>query len=102
MGEVELWCRVTVVASDGSELARHVLGGTGRPDLEAVDDIARTVLDARRLGAAVVLVDAARDLVALLDLAGLGVEVEGQTERGEEPLGIEEGQEELHPHDPAG
>jgi hypothetical protein len=102
MAEVEVWCRVTVVASDGSEVARHALSGAGRPDLAAVDHLARMALDARRLGAIVVLVDPAPDLVSLLDLAGLGIEVEGQAELGEEPLGVEEVEEELHPDDAPG
>ncbi len=50
MAEVELWCRITVVGSDGSELACHALRGPGHPDLAAVDDVARAALYAHRRG----------------------------------------------------
>jgi hypothetical protein len=107
MADVELWCRITLVGSDGSELACHALCGPGRPDMDTVDSIARAALTARRLGATVLLADVSPDLASLLDLAslrdldGLVVEVEGQAERGEEALGLEEVEEELHPDDPA-
>jgi hypothetical protein len=106
MAAVQLWCRVTVVGVDGAELARCVLEGPGAPDLSAVDDVARLALAAGRLGGAVVLTELSPELRALFELAGLRlgvaglrVEVEGQTEFGEEPVGVQEGQEERHPGD---
>ena len=77
----------------------HELGGPGLPDLGAVDDVARLALLAGRLGGRIVLSDVSPAMRSLLELAGLGVEVEGEAEGGEEPLGVEEGQEELHPGD---
>ena len=100
-----LWCRVTVVGPDGTEVLRRALLGPGRPDLATVDDVARLALHAARLGGALSITDLSPDLRELLDLAGLPaervvVEVEGQTEGGEEALGVEEVEEELHPDDP--
>ncbi len=99
MTVVQLWCRVTVVGPDGAELGSWVLKGRGEPELGAVDDVARLTLLARRLGGAVVLTDLSPPLRALLELSGLGVEVEGQSEIGKEPLRVQEGQEEGHPGD---
>jgi hypothetical protein len=96
---VNLWCRVQIVGADQATLACHQLGGPGFPDLGAVDDVARLALLARRLGGRVVLSDVSPGLRSLLELAGLPVEVEGEAEGREEALGIEEGQEELHPGD---
>jgi hypothetical protein len=97
MAVTETWCRVTIVGPDGSELARRVLSGPGAPDLGAVDDVARLALAAGRHGCAIVLAEVCPALRELLELAGLGVEVEGQAELGEEPFGVQEGQEEIHP-----
>jgi hypothetical protein len=72
-----VWCRVTVVGPDGLALAVCALGGSGAPDLGAVDDVARLTLVAKRCGGAVVLTEVSPALKSLLDLAGLGVEVEG-------------------------
>lgn len=96
---VNLWGRVQIVGADDTTLACHQLGGPGPPDLGAVDDVARLALLARRLGGHIVLSDVSPALRSLLELAGLRVEVEWEAERREEPLGIEEGQEELHPGD---
>jgi hypothetical protein len=96
----ELWCRITVFGPDGSELLRSALGGPGRPDVGTVDDVARLALHAVRLGGTLAITDLSPDLRALLDLAGLVVEVEGQAEGGEEALVVEEVEEELHPDDP--
>ena len=97
--EVALWCRVLVVGPDRTALASHRLEGPGPPDLGAVDDVARLALRARRLGGRIILSDVSPALRSLLDLAGLTVEVEGEAEGREEPLGVQEGQEELHPGD---
>ena len=96
----EPWCRVTVVGCDGTQVAIRTLRGPGPPDLTVVDQLARLALDARRLGARVVLADVTPALIELLELAGLVVEVAGEPERREQALGIEEVEEELHPDDP--
>jgi hypothetical protein len=96
---VNLWCRVLVVGADHAEVACHQLGGPGPPDIGAVDDVARLALQARRLGGRIVLSEVSPALRSLLRLAGLCVEMEWEPEGGEEPLGVEWGQEELHPGD---
>jgi len=95
------WCRLTVTGQDGTVLARTVLQGSGAPDLGAVDEVARWALWATRVGASVRLGDVAPELAELLRLAGLAVHVEGEPEGREEPLGVHEGEEELHPGDAA-
>jgi hypothetical protein len=67
--------------------------------LGVLDEIARLVLVTGRLGGHIVLTDVTPAVAALLKLAGLRVEVEGQPERGEEAFWIQEGQEELHASD---
>jgi hypothetical protein len=94
---VNLWCRVLVVGADHTALARHQLGGPGLPDIGAVEDVARLALRAGRLGGRIVLSDVSPALRSLLELAGLRVEMERETEGGEEPLGVQGGEEELHP-----
>jgi STAS domain-containing protein len=76
------------------------VGGVDRPDLEAIDAVARLALAARRLGCAVRLEHASRDLrdlVAFVGLAevlpcptGSSVEPGGQAEQREESGGVEE------------
>jgi hypothetical protein len=97
MAAVQLWCRVRVVGPHGAEMICWVLEGRGAPDLGAVDDVAHLALLAGRLGAGIVLAEVAPALRALLELAGLDVEMEGQTEGGKEPFGVQERQEERHP-----
>jgi ABC-type transporter Mla MlaB component len=68
-------------------------------DMATVDALARLALRARRMGCAVSLRDPSTELLELLGLAGLGevlpcapgsgVEVIGQSEEREEPLGVE-------------
>jgi hypothetical protein len=99
MPAVELWCRVRVVGPDGTEVAGRVLEGPGTPDLAAVDELARIALRVSRSGGLIVLSEVSSALRDLLDLAGLGVEMEWQAELGKEPLGIQEGEEEGHPGD---
>ena len=114
MAKTELWCRVTIVGPGDSELAAFALKGPGDPDVGAVGEVARLVLVAQRLGGRLELTDLSTKLRVLLDLAGLpaelaglcvevagpcdgessSVEVERQTELGEEPRGIQEGEEE--------
>lgn len=99
MAAVQLWCRVTVVGRDGAPLASWVLEGPGAPALETVEDVAISALLARRLGGGILLAQVSPALRELLALAGLPVEVEGETKRGEEPLGVQQVQEEVHPGD---
>ena len=99
MDGLERWCRITIVGPDGTEVASAVLEGPGAPDIATVNDVARQALLAARLGGAIVLDDVSPTMRELLDLAGLGVEVEGKAECGEEPFGVQEVQEEIHPRD---
>ena len=69
-------------------------------DMATVDALARLALRARRMGCAVSLRDPSTELLELVGLAGLGevlpcvpgsgVEMIGQPEEREEPLGVEE------------
>jgi hypothetical protein len=95
---LQAWCRVAVVDRQGTPLACCVLSGNGSPDLEAVDQVARLLLAAKRLGGWIVLGDTSPALWALLELAGLDVEVEGQSELGKESFRVQQGQEEIHGH----
>jgi hypothetical protein len=91
---VVLWC-------GGTEVASWPLGQRDRVDLDAVEELARLQLAARRLGFTVGLRHAGVELRQLLELAGLtavvpvvgrgcaSVEVFGKPEGGEEP-GVEE------------
>jgi hypothetical protein len=88
---VNWWCRVLIVGADHAALAQHQLGGPGPPDIGAVDDVARLALQAGRIGGRIVLSEVSPALRSLLELAGLGVEVEWETEGGEEPLGVQGG-----------
>ena len=76
------------------------VGGLDRPDLDAIEALARLALAARRLGCGVRLENAAPDLrrlVAFVGLAGIlpcstasAIEPGGQAEQREEPGGVEE------------
>ncbi|HEX2058729.1 MAG TPA: STAS domain-containing protein [Actinomycetota bacterium] len=93
------------------ERVRDLLGRDGRtivcdvsevvdPDLGTIDALARLQLTVRRLGGSIELRGATPHLEGLLALTGLGevlplcpelgVEVVGQAEQREEPLGVEE------------
>ena len=91
---------MTVVLARGDvDLASWPLTGWGRPDLAMVDELARLQLAARHLGCSIRLRGACRELVELLELAGLtevvtGVaslrlEVCGEAERREQ-AGVDE------------
>ena len=73
-----------MTAPGAREVASWPLDGVGRPDLAAVDELARLQLAVRRAGCTLELRDACAELVALLALTGLGLEVFGQAEGGEE------------------
>jgi hypothetical protein len=100
MVALQRWCRVTVVGPDGTVVARCELDGPGSPGLGAIDDVAHLALLASRLGGGITLAEVSPAMRELLELAGLCVEMEGQAELGEEPPGIEHGEEEIHPGDP--
>lgn len=90
MTSFRVWCRVTVVDVDGVVLAGWNEGGVGAADLRLVDRLARLRLTAARTGGRVVLTNVDADLRALLELVGLGREMGGEPEIGEQPLGVEE------------
>ncbi len=94
MAEVLPWCRVTIVGTDGTALAYCALGGPGVADIAAVDCVAQLALLAKRLGGGLLLDEVSSELWALLEMAGLRVEVQWQAELAKEPLGVQEGQEE--------
>jgi hypothetical protein len=68
-----------------------------KPNLGAVDRLARIQLGVRRRGRELCLADASYELMALIDFAGLGevlrVEVKRQSEQRKEPGGVEEERE---------
>lgn len=96
MGEGEPWAIVRILGAAGDEVARRTVAGTGAPDLAAVDEVARLALLAARLGGRAVLAGAMPALRELVALAALPVEVEGEPEGREEPLAVEQRQEERH------
>lgn len=65
-----------------------------RPDLDAIDQIARIHMAARRRGCEVRLEQPCDDLVALIELAGLSgvlrVEVQRKSEQRKQARGVEE------------
>ena len=70
-----------------------MLSGQPAPDLALVEGLARLQLAVRRSGGALQLTEMAPELERVLDLVGLGREMSGKAESGEEPLGLEEGME---------
>jgi hypothetical protein len=77
MTGLERWCTVAVVDARGLRRDVTVIGGQGRPDIAAVDEVARAVLAAQRRGERVLLTDVSLSMRELLELSGLGVEMEG-------------------------
>ena len=88
-----------MVGPGGGAVPSWVMEGRGLPDLGTVDHLARMALLAGRLGGAIVLTELSPPLRDLLDLAGLGVQVEGEPERREEPFRVQRGEEVVHPGD---
>jgi len=96
-----VWARVVVVGADGDETAGWSVRGP-RPDLATVETLARHELAARRNGRRLRLREVRPELVELLELAGLsavldvaaglGREMGGQAEGGEQ-VRVEEGVE---------
>jgi hypothetical protein len=85
---------MTIEGRGGHAVASWVLGGDGPPDLASVDTVASVALVARSVGGRLTVSGMSRDMSALLELTGLLVEVQGQSEGREEPLGLEGVQEE--------
>jgi hypothetical protein len=85
MAERQVWCRVRLMASGGDEAGCYSLEGYGDPDLTAVDVVARLDLLAGRQDQSLVLEQVSPSMARLLELAGLGVDVQGQTEGREQP-----------------
>ena len=79
------WCRLRIVDESGT-----------LPDISIVDHLARLSLAATRAGGRLVFESVSEELADLLDLAGLGVEVERHPEEGEQPLGVHRGEEDGH------
>jgi hypothetical protein len=77
---------LVVLVRNDEEVACWPVAGA---DLTVVDLLARLQLNARRLGYAIRLRHATEELTALLRFVGLGVEVGGEPEEGEE-VGVEE------------
>jgi len=100
MGEADQWCRIRFVGPNACVRREWILEGPGRPDLGAVEMIARLALLAQRMGVTISVVDVSGELVDLLRLAALPIEVEGQPEGREQPLGVQGGEEEAHLDDP--
>jgi hypothetical protein len=89
-GEVPPLALVIIVRPDGScETVRIV--GDDPPTLEVIDRLARLQLMTRRQGGRIRLEALSAALGQLLELTGLGRELGGETEGGEEPVGLEEG-----------
>ena len=97
MGALVPWARVFVVGPDGAVTTSWLLAGTGRPDLETVDALARSLLSAKRQGGSLRLDGVCEELGQLLDFVGLGREMGREPEGGEQVLGVEEG---VEPGDP--
>jgi anti-anti-sigma regulatory factor len=98
--QVPGWCDDvgSLLRTTGARVVVCDAGGLGPPGLDAVELLARLELAARRAGGRIRLRDPDPALLALLDLVGLRFQVEGETEQGEPPLGVEE---EVEPCDPA-
>ncbi|MGW2852866.1 STAS domain-containing protein [Streptomyces sp. NPDC001215] len=99
-GEVAGLCEDVraLLLSGGAEVVVCDASRLGPPALTTVDALARLQLAARRAGGRIRLRDPAPALRALLDLAGLPIELEGQVEQREPALGVEEA---VEPGDPA-
>jgi hypothetical protein len=66
MVSIQRWCRITVVGPDGAVLTDDVLEGPAPPDLGAMDEVARWGLT-----------EVSPAMQELLELGGLGIEVQG-------------------------
>lgn len=84
------WGRIVFCGPNDAEKTTAWIGGPGAPDLGAVDSLARSQLEARRLGGFIRLYDLCEELEELLDFVGLRREVGGKPEGGED-VRVEEG-----------
>jgi ABC-type transporter Mla MlaB component len=87
----------TLLEASRADVVVCDVAGLGPPGLGAVDLLARLQLAAKRAGGRIRLRDPGPALHALLDLAGLRIEVEGQPEQREPALRVEEA---VEPGDP--
>ncbi|MFF5182634.1 STAS domain-containing protein [Streptomyces sp. NPDC000345] len=78
-----------LLAAGGGGVVVCEVSALGPPGLAAVDLLARLQLAARRAGGRIRLRAPGPALRALLDLVGLPVEVEGETEEREPAAGVE-------------
>jgi len=76
------WCRLTIV-DDANTL----------PDISIVEQIARLALASHRAGGRLVIETLCKELAELFELAGLGVQVQWEAERREQPLRLQGGEE---------
>jgi hypothetical protein len=83
-------CLIDFVGRDDTVWATRVFTGHGDPDLADVEEIAKLQLSATRLGGHIVLDAVCPLLLELVELAGLPVEVRGETEQREDLLGTQE------------
>lgn len=88
MADDEEWGTIVLLVADQTVVASWPLRGEGRPDLGAVDVVARWARTARRMGCSIRVRGACGELRDLLDLAGLWREVVGEPEGGEK-TGVE-------------
>lgn len=89
------WFRVTTTDEQGAE-AGWLVGGYGSPALDAVDAVGRLMLLARRAGSAIRFSEVIPEVRELLELAGLGAEMQWEPEGGKEKLGLHGGEEDRH------
>ena len=80
----QVWCRITMVGPGGSAWGTWELRARGVSGLEIIDHLGRLRLAATRSGGAMVVHDLRPSLAELIDLVGLGVEMGGKPEDGEE------------------
>ncbi|MEU6284851.1 STAS domain-containing protein [Streptomyces sp. NPDC047028] len=88
--EVAGWCAAVRELVGGGGVVVCDVGAVRAPALGVVEVLARLELAARRGGGRIRLRAPAPGLLALLDLVGLRLEVEGQVEEGKPALGVEE------------
>lgn len=97
VGRLSRDVRARAAAAEGGVVVCDV-GGVLTSGLVLVDVLARLQLAARRAGGRIRVRGPSPELRALLGLLALPVELEGQSEQGEPPLGVEEA---VEPGDPA-
>ncbi|MFH9131553.1 STAS domain-containing protein [Streptomyces griseoaurantiacus] len=97
VGRLSRDVRARAAAAEGGAVVCDV-GGVLTSGLVLVDVLARLQLAARRAGGRIRVRGPSPELRALLGLLALPVEMEGQSEQGEPPLGVEEA---VEPGDPA-